>query len=1078
MRIVVIILLVFFVSISSLAADKGIAIGQSQESRLDNNSPNRDGVAYETWLFIGKAGDLVTIEMSSQMFDSLIKLSDANGKLIAVDDNGGFGYNSRIVGRLPKDGKYIIEATTVWQVRGGSYSLSITSGETPLKTGEEKLKEDLAYYEQCLVETKDPTWASELHTGRLSVLSEVRADKQALEAAELAVVLADQSGDKFALARAYLAITNRLLRDEEYRGTIKYFEKVIEIQRELKNRNGEASTLSALADAYLSSNNYLEAKIYHLKALEVYKELKDRHSEGFALFGLAQSHRLERDPKQAIPYYEQAIAIAKEVNNFSGGGYALFGLADCYRSLEQFDQMFSTYDLALKASQTAKDYKLQGIVLAAIADTYRSQNKFDKAIPYYEQNLIARREAKDLRGQAYTLNALAVCERNLKKFDSATKRYEQMLAICKETKDRRGESIALLGLGLGYKALSQTQQLITAYEQALVVVREIKDRRGEYTALTGLGSAYTTLNQPNRALPYLEQALAMNQENPEKAVSLALLEILANASFVNGQYDVAANYCEKVLSMKQEAKDKVGEANTLLLRAAISAKRGDLDKVAGSYEQAQAIFSELKNPVGVYSCHYGLAKLASQRGDSKTAQSQYENAVGIIENNGQPELENTLGLVTPLQVYEAYLEMLVTQQQLPTALAISERIRVFQFRGSLQKTLSNKEDKTVTDFFKPFSAISLNEILQTSQRLNATILAYLPIESGLLIWVVKPDGTLIGHLNKIDVKRLEALLDQRRSLMETKNIRIDKLREAIGETATNTTNNASTNIDEELRSFLLPEVITATFPIEAESKLLIVASGKLGAMSFSDLKDNQGVYLIDKFVLLQSPSLSTLAIVDRIRSKSEVTVRSENVVFGIPAANTFNGNMLPVLADAKAEMKAATNLKAKSLSGVMVTKGNLCEQGKGKQLLHIIAYSYLNDQQPLKSFLLLTPQTDDQGNTVNDGVVNLSDLRGCIENNNLVMLSVNQNNINISNGDGLFFLANSLALSNNAGTLLTLWQVEAKVTTTFMEAFYEQFKKTSDVAISYHRAVLKVREKYKNPSQWATFVFIGEPVNQ
>ncbi|MBI4850732.1 MAG: tetratricopeptide repeat protein [Acidobacteria bacterium] len=1075
MRIVAVIFSILFLPILSFAADKPISIGQSLESRLDDNSLKRDGVAYETWVFTGKANDLVVIEMSSNKFDSVLKLLSSDGNLIAVDDNGGYGYNSRIVTRLVRDGNYLIEATTVWQMRGGNYRLSLNNTETVLKTGEEKLKEDLAYFEQCLVETKEPNWASELHIGRLLVLSEVRADKQAIEAAELAVVLADQSGDKFTLARAYLAITNRLLRDEEYEGAIKYFEQVAQIQKDLKNRAGEASTLSALADAYLSSNKFLDSRKYHTQALEVYKELKDRRSEGFALFGIAQSYRLERKPKEAIPYYNQALAVARDINNRSGEGYALFGLADCYLSLEDFDQMFSSYDLALKASQTAKDSKLQGIILAALADVYRAQGKFDKAIPYYEQNLAARRQTNDLRGQAYTLNALAVCERNLSKFDSAIKHYEEMLKLCKETKDKRGESIASLGLGIVYKSLSQTQSSINAYEQALMAVREIKDRRGEYTALTGLGIAYTTLNQPNRALPYLEQALVINQENSEKANPSTLLEALANASFTAGQFAQAANYCEKVLNIKQEAKDKIGEANTLLLLAAISAKQGDLDKVANSYEKAKEIFLELKNPIGAYSCRYGLAKLATQRGDIKNAQVQYEIAINIIENNNQLKVENTFGLVTPLQVYESYLEMLASQQQFPLALTVAEKIRIFQFRNLLPQSVSNKEDKATIEFFNQFTAVSINEITQTSQRLNTTILAYLPIESGLLIWAIKPDGTIVSHLNKIDSKRLDSLLDERRILREGKNIRADKMREVLGETVS--TANVTANVDEELKTFLLPEIITNAFPIEAESKLLIIASGKLGTMSFADLKDGQGTYLIDKFIVLQSPSLSTFAIANRIRSKSEALPKTESVAFGIPTTNTFNGVMLPTLSDAKSELKAVSNIKSKTLSGVMATKGNLCEQGKGNQFLHIIAYSYLNDKEPLKSFLLLNPQTDEQGNNINNGETSLADLRNCIENNNLVIFSANQNNFNVSNGNGLFFLANTLAINNNSGMIFTLWQVEAKVTTAFSEAFYSQFKKTPDVAVSYRRAVLKVREKFKNPAQWGAFVFIGEPVN-
>lgn len=1081
MRVLIIALFLFYPA-WALAIEKTIVIGQTQESRLDDKSPNHDGIAYETWVFSGKAGQQITIEMTSNDFDSVLKLSAPNGALIKTDDNSGIGYNARIVTSLPMDGNYSIEATAIWQMRTGNYRLTVTNIEIPIKTGKEKLFEDVKYYEDCLLATKDATWASELHTGRLLVLLQLQADNRAVEAAELAVVLAEKSGDKFALAKAYLAITNRLLRDEEYEGAVKYFGEVLKIQRELNNRTGEANTLSALADAYLSLGNFEGARKYHQQTLAIYQELKDRRSEGFALFGLAQSYRLERLPKQAIPYYEQALACAKEVNNRSGEGYALFGLADCQRSLEQYDQAFTLYESALKASREDNDYTLQGIILAAVADIYRFQAKYDKAVPYYEQNLIARRETKDLRGQAYTLNAIGFCERNLKQFASAVKRYDKMLSICHEIKDRKGESIALLGLGVSYRSLKQYKESVTAYEQALIIVREIKDRKAEYNALTGLGIAYNGLNQASRALPYLEQALAMNQEPTDKVSLATLLEAITVASFISGQYDQAASNCEKLINCKQETEDKTGEAKSLLLESLIASKRGDLNKANNSYQRAREIFAEQKNVLGTYSCHYGLAKIANQKGDNKTAQAEYEKAINLIENNTQVVVEDVLGLVTPLQVYQNYIEMLAAQQQFPAALAVAERIRVYQFHLSLEKSLSNSQDKNTAEFFKPFTSVGFNEILQTAQRLNATILNYLSLENGLLISVVKPDGTVVGQYNKIDLSRLNSLIDQYRSLMEAKNLRGEKLRAALGEdlidSATATVNTSiPANLDEELRNLLLPDSILTALPVELESKLLVVANGKLATIPFSALKDNQGSYLLDRFIILESPSISTLAITYKLRSKTELIARVESLAIGLSPNNTVNNNSLPSIADNKDELKAATNFKAKSLTGITAVKSGLCEQGKGKHILHFITYSYISDKQPLKSFILLTPQTNEQGAIVHNGNFTLGELENCVTDNDLIILTSNQAGFSPSSGDGLFFLANTLAINNNSASLLTLWQTDGKITSTFMEAFYEQLKKTPDIAISYHKALIKLREKYKNPAQWAPFVLIGEPIN-
>lgn len=1059
------------------AAEKPINIGQTLESRLGESSVNLDNIAYETWQFSGKVGQQVIIEMTSEDFDSLLKLTAPDGNVLVIDDNGGVGYNARISIKLPMNGKYTIEATTVWQMRSGNYRLTVTNIEVPVKTGVEKLREDFAYYEKCLKETKNPAWASELHTGRLIILSTLEADKEAVEAAELALILAEKSADKYSLVRTYLAISNRLLRDGDADGAIKYFEQVIEIQRELKNRIGEATTLSAIADAYLSIDNFVESKNYYQQALVIYQELQDKKAIGFALFGLGQSHRLAKQFKEAIPYYEKSLTAAKESNNLSGVGYSSFGLADCQRNLENYDEAFLSYQVALRASREDKERNLEGTVLAAVADTYRLLGKYDLALPFYKQNIAIRNELKDLRGEAYTLNALAICEKNLSLFSEASKHYDQMLAICRQIKDRRGEALALLGLGASYRPQDKYQDSVSSYEQALVVVRELKDRRSEYTALIGLGDSYTSLNQPARALPYLEQALAMNLENNSPARQAVLFESLANVSFVAGQYEQAAKHCEKVLSLKRESKDQAGEVNTLLLQAAIAIKRNELTAAIEAYNQAKNIFSELKNQVGVYTCLYGLAKIANQQNDAKAAQTNYEAAINIIENFPDIKSEPFFGLVKPLQVYQTYIEMLVAKQLFPAALTVSERIRAYQFRDLLTKNLSSEQSKQNIETFKPFVAVDFVEILQTAQRLNATILDYLPIENGLLIFLVKPDSSIVAHHHKIDINQLNTLLDKYRSLTEVNNPRIDKFKAALAESVNNINIDNPTTLSDELRALLMPENISNALPMEVESKLLVVASGKLSTFPFMDLKDVQGTNLIDRFVILQTPSISTLSTAARQRNKPDLVVRVENVALGIPAGNSINNVALPVLSEAKDELKAATNFKATALTGVVAVKDTLCEQGKNKHFLHLIAYSYLNDKEPLKSFVLLTPQTNEQGAIVHDGVVSLVELNNCIKNNDLVILSNNQSGFSSSTGDGIFFLANSLAVNNCSASLLSLWQVDNKISTLFIESFYEQLRKTPDIAISYRRALLKLREKYKSPSQWAAFVLMGEPVN-
>ncbi|WP_048323659.1 pre-peptidase C-terminal domain-containing protein, partial [Crocosphaera watsonii] len=103
--------------------------GLNVEGRLDNNSQTLDdGSYYNVHTFEGKAGETLTIDLSSEDFDAYLILLDPDGEKIgekiASNDNGGEGYNARIVIELPKTGTYIIGVNTVEADETGNYRLN------------------------------------------------------------------------------------------------------------------------------------------------------------------------------------------------------------------------------------------------------------------------------------------------------------------------------------------------------------------------------------------------------------------------------------------------------------------------------------------------------------------------------------------------------------------------------------------------------------------------------------------------------------------------------------------------------------------------------------------------------------------------------------------------------------------------------------------------------------------------------------------------------------------------------------------------------------------------------------------
>jgi len=83
----------------------------------------------DRWTFTGSAGDVVTIALDSNDFDAYLELLDADGNIIASDDDSGGDLNARISGfALPADGEYSINARGWSSSERGLYTLELSTG--------------------------------------------------------------------------------------------------------------------------------------------------------------------------------------------------------------------------------------------------------------------------------------------------------------------------------------------------------------------------------------------------------------------------------------------------------------------------------------------------------------------------------------------------------------------------------------------------------------------------------------------------------------------------------------------------------------------------------------------------------------------------------------------------------------------------------------------------------------------------------------------------------------------------------------------------------------------------------------
>ncbi|MBW4494366.1 MAG: trypsin-like peptidase domain-containing protein [Oscillatoria princeps RMCB-10] len=87
-----------------------------------------DSSFFDIYTFEGRAGQRVTLEMTSREIDPFLILLNPRGRDVAQDNDGGGGSSARIVATLPASGRYTVIANSSQAGESGAYSLRAFAG--------------------------------------------------------------------------------------------------------------------------------------------------------------------------------------------------------------------------------------------------------------------------------------------------------------------------------------------------------------------------------------------------------------------------------------------------------------------------------------------------------------------------------------------------------------------------------------------------------------------------------------------------------------------------------------------------------------------------------------------------------------------------------------------------------------------------------------------------------------------------------------------------------------------------------------------------------------------------------------
>lgn len=92
-----------------------------------NDIPTGDGGFARDYFVELEKGDQVTIDLTSDNFDSMVMLIAGDGAKVAENDDGPDGTtNSLLFSRITEDGRYIVRVQAYGDTSGGKFTLKLT----------------------------------------------------------------------------------------------------------------------------------------------------------------------------------------------------------------------------------------------------------------------------------------------------------------------------------------------------------------------------------------------------------------------------------------------------------------------------------------------------------------------------------------------------------------------------------------------------------------------------------------------------------------------------------------------------------------------------------------------------------------------------------------------------------------------------------------------------------------------------------------------------------------------------------------------------------------------------------------
>ena len=236
-------------------------------------------------------------------------------------------------------------------------------------------------------------------------------------------------GDKSGLEKGYNLLASIYFSLNNFSRASICYNECLKYQKELKNKEGEANTLSNLGTLCYTFHDDINASLYFEAAFKMLKEIKKDVKP--VLKNLSTVYFILSDYKKSLNYSNELLKITKGKDQIP----AIQSIGKCQKFLKEYENSIDSYLKAYELSKTNDDPTSEIQSLIGVGNCYEQLENFEKAIEYYEWSLEKCQETENLSGQGESFENLGWVYYTMKENEKSLSNFEKSLFLFTQLKN-------------------------------------------------------------------------------------------------------------------------------------------------------------------------------------------------------------------------------------------------------------------------------------------------------------------------------------------------------------------------------------------------------------------------------------------------------------------------------------------------------------------------------------------------------------------------------------------------------------------------------------------------------------------